>query len=83
MGYHARNQHELLLICKRGDIPPPQAGTQPSSVYREARTAHSAKPAFFAEMIEAAYPQLPKIELFCRDPREGWAVFGNQSGAAA
>lgn len=81
MGYHARNQHELLLICKRGEIPPPAAGTQPSSVYRETRTAHSAKPAFFAEMIEAAYPQLPKIELFSRSPREGWAVWGNQAEA--
>lgn len=82
MGYHARNQHEILLIAKRGEIPPPEAGKQPSSVYREERTEHSAKPAFFAEMIEAAYPTLPKIELFCRSPREGWAVWGNQSGAS-
>ena len=82
MGYHARNQHELLLICKRGNIPPPAAGTQPSSVYREPRGAHSAKPTFYHEMIEAAYPQLPKIELFCRSPRDGWAVWGNQSEAA-
>ena len=83
MGYHARNQHELLLVCKRGNIPPPEAGTQPSSVYREARGAHSAKPHFFYEMIEAAYPQLPKMEMFCRSPREGWAVWGNQSRGAA
>ncbi len=82
MGYHARNQHELLLICKRGNIPPPPPGTQPSSVYREARGDHSAKPAFFAEMIEAAYPNLPKIELFCRSPRPGWVAWGNQSEAA-
>ena len=82
MGYHARNQHELLLICKRGNIPPPAAGTQPSSVYREPRGAHSAKPTFYHEMIEAAYPQIPKIELFCRSPRDGWAVWGNQSEAA-
>lgn len=82
MGYHARNQHELLLICKRGNIPPPAPGTQPSSVYREARGEHSAKPAFFAEMIEGAYPGLPKIELFCRDPRPGWVAWGNQSEAA-
>lgn len=82
MGYHARNQHELLLICKRGNIPPPAAGTQPSSVYREPRGAHSAKPTFYHEMIEAAYPQLPRIELFCRSPRDGWAVWGNQSEAA-
>lgn len=82
MGYHARNQHEILLICKRGNIPPPEAGKQPSSVYREARTAHSAKPSFYYEMIEAAYPGLQKIELFCRSPREGWSVWGNQSGDA-
>lgn len=83
MGYHARNQHELLLICRRGTIPPPQAGTQPPSVYREPRGKHSAKPAFFYEMIEAAYPGLPKIELFSRTPREGWRVWGNQSEDAA
>ena len=83
MGYHARSQHELLLICRRGDIPPPEAGTQPASIYREARGEHSAKPAFFAEMIESAYPGLPKIELFCRAPRPGWAVWGNQSEVAA
>lgn len=82
MGYHARNQHEILLVAKRGNIPPPEAGKQPSSVHREKRTEHSAKPVFYYEMIEAAYPQLPKIELFCRSPREGWAVWGNQSGEA-
>lgn len=82
MGYHARNQHELLLICKRGQIPPPEAGTQPSSIYSEKRAEHSAKPHWFYEMIEGAYPGLPKIELFCRSPREGWAVWGNQSEAA-
>ena len=82
MGYHARSQHELLLICKRGQIPPPAAGTQPSSVYRESRGPHSAKPNFYYEMIEGAYPNLPKIELFCRSPRAGWDVWGNQSGGA-
>ena len=79
MGYWARSQHELLLIAKRGEIPPPAAGTQPPSVYRERRGEHSAKPAYYYEMIEAAYPGLRKIELFCRTPRAGWAVHGNQS----
>lgn len=82
MGYHARNQHEILLVAKRGNIPPPSAGTQPSSVHREKRGEHSAKPTFYYEMIEAAYPQLPKIELFSRAPREGWAAWGNQAEAA-
>ena len=83
MGYHARNQHELLLIATRGSIPPPAAGTQPSSVHREARGEHSAKPEFYRDMIEGFYPSLPRIELFCRKARDGWAVWGNQSGAAA
>lgn len=83
MGYHARSQHELLLICTRGKIPPPKAGAQPSSVHREARGKHSAKPNFYYEMIEGAYPQLGKIELFCRSPRDGWAVWGNQSKGVA
>lgn len=80
MGYHARNQHELLLIAKRGEMPPPRPGEQPSSVIEAPRTEHSAKPAIFAETIERLYPEVGKIELFCRAPREGWSVWGNQSG---
>ncbi len=79
MGYYARNQHELLLICRRGQIPPPKTGEQPASVIRVKRGKHSAKPAEFYEIIEKAYPELSKIELFNRSPRDGWAVWGNQS----
>jgi N6-adenosine-specific RNA methylase IME4 len=80
MGYYARNQHELLLIARRGAIPPPEAGKQPSSVYRERRGAHSAKPLFFYEMIEASYPGLPRIEIFARGaPRAGWDAWGNEA----
>lgn len=82
MGYYVRNQHELLLIAKRGDIPTPEPGTQPSSVYRERRGEHSAKPSYYRDMIAALYPSLPKIEMFCRSAPEGWAVWGNQSGAS-
>lgn len=83
MGYHFRNQHELLLVARRGEIPPPLAGAQPSSVYRERREDHSVKPDFYYEMIERAYPQLQKIELFARRPRDGWAAWGNQATEAA
>jgi N6-adenosine-specific RNA methylase IME4 len=82
MGYYARNQHELLLVCRRGEFPTPESGTQPSSVYRERRGDHSAKPTFYYEMIEYCYPGVPKIELFARTTREGWAAWGNQAGNA-
>jgi len=81
MGYYFRNQHELLLVGKRGDIPTPQPGEQPSSVYRERRGEHSAKPVYYYEMIEKVYPTLQKIELFARSPREGWSAWGNQAAA--
>ncbi len=83
MGYWTRNQHEHLLICRRGQFPPPKTGEQPPSVIRIPRGEHSAKPAEFYQIIESAYPELPKIELFCRSPRDGWAVWGNQAGSAA
>jgi N6-adenosine-specific RNA methylase IME4 len=83
MGYHARSQHEILLVAKRGNIPPPAVADRVSSVVMAERGEHSAKPAVFYELIESFYPTLPKIELFCRSPREGWAVWGNQAERAA
>ena len=83
MGYYYRQRHELLLVATRGQLPAPQPDVRPASVVCERRGPHSAKPAVFAEQIEAMYPELPKIELFCRSPRPGWAVWGNQSGALA
>jgi N6-adenosine-specific RNA methylase IME4 len=82
-GYHARNQHELLLIAKRGEMPPPRPGEQPSSVIEAPRGEHSEKPAIFAETIERLYPEVGKIELFCRAPRDGWAAWGNQAQSEA
>jgi len=82
MGYHARNQHELLLVGKRGNIPPPPIEARVSSVIHGERAEHSAKPAEVYRLIESFYPSLPKIELFCRTPQPGWDVWGNQANAA-
>lgn len=79
MGYHARNQHELLLVAKKGEIPPPPTSARVSSVIKGKRTEHSKKPEEFYELIESMYPELPKIELFSRNKREGWKNWGNQS----
>lgn len=81
MGYYFRQQHELLLVATRGDMPAPAPADRPRSVVTADRLEHSAKPAEFAEAIERMYPTLPRIELFCRSPRDGWAVWGNQSAA--
>ncbi|MBB4007788.1 MT-A70 family methyltransferase [Allorhizobium taibaishanense] len=67
MGRWVRDRHELLLIGKRGKISlAPLPGTQPESLYAEAKTEHSRKPVWFAEQIDRLWPQLPKLELFQR-----------------
>lgn len=78
MGYYARQQHELLLIAARGELPTPEPANRPSSVVNAPRAEHSAKPNVFYALIERMYPDIPKIELFSRAPREGWAAWGNQ-----
>ena len=76
-GYWTRNKHEHLLIGTRGQIPAPAPGTQWSSVIEAPVRAHSEKPERFFEMIEAYFPNLPKIELYRRGvAREGWDAWG-------
>jgi N6-adenosine-specific RNA methylase IME4 len=79
MGYYARGQHELLLIGTRGNPGTPLPEARPASVVREKKGAHSRKPDQFYTLIESMYPHLAKVELFCRSPREGWMVWGNEA----
>jgi N6-adenosine-specific RNA methylase IME4/ParB-like chromosome segregation protein Spo0J len=78
LGYYVRNRHELLLIATRGDFPCPQPANRPSSVIEAPRREHSRKPDEAYELIERMYPELPKIELFARHARPGWAAWGNE-----
>lgn len=77
-GYHLRQQHELLLIGKRGYPGTPSPADRIRSVIRSRRGRHSAKPSDVHKYIERAYPDVSKIELFARAPRPGWAVWGNE-----
>jgi N6-adenosine-specific RNA methylase IME4 len=81
MGYYARNQHELLLVCRRGELPPPLESARPASVVEAPRDKHSEKPRIFYDVIDAMYPGLRKIELFNRGGlnRKNWRAWGNQA----
>jgi N6-adenosine-specific RNA methylase IME4 len=76
MGYYFRQQHELLLVGKRGNFPAPDPEDRPSSVITANRTAHSVKPVECHEAIERMYPFHERIELFARRPRKGWTSWG-------
>ncbi len=77
-GYWARNRHELLLVAVRGNPPCPPPAARPDSIIVAPVGRHSEKPPVVYEIIERAYPGLPKLELFARAARPGWAVWGNE-----
>ncbi|ASY56469.1 MT-A70 family methyltransferase [Sinorhizobium sp. CCBAU 05631] len=66
MGRWVRDRTEHLLIGKRGDFPGLIMGTQPESLYAEAKGGHSRKPVWFAEQIDRLFPEMRKLELFQR-----------------
>lgn len=78
MGYYFRQQHELLLVGKKGNPPVPEPSNRVSSIITRPREKHSKKPDRVYEIIEGMYPAAKKIELFSRSPREGWDSYGNQ-----
>ena len=73
-----KTAHEMLLIGKKGGSLHENEQRLNSWVVADA-TAHSKKPEAFAQMLDAMYPGLSKLEMFAREARgEDWSVFGNQ-----
>ena len=79
MGYWFRGQHELLLVGVKGEPGTPPESERRSSVFAEARRGHSQKPACVYEWIERAFPDRTKLEMYCRQQRDGWAAWGNEA----
>ena len=79
MGYWFRQQHEHLLLATKGKMPAPIEADRPASVIEAPRKKHSQKPTSILDMIDRAYPNLPKIELFARSTRGGWDSWGNEA----
>jgi N6-adenosine-specific RNA methylase IME4 len=77
MGHYSSVRHEILLLCIKGSYPIQKSKLYDSVLSLE-RTEHSKKPDYYYEMIEDLYPDSNKIELFSRNERKGWRVYGNQ-----
>lgn len=78
-GYWFWVDHEILLVGTRGRPPAPAPGMQWRSVIEAPVGAHSEKPAIFHELIEAYFPNLPKVELNARARRAGWVCWGYEA----
>jgi len=78
LGWYCRNQHEILLIAEKGDMPLPENGLRPPSVLNYPRNTHSTKPKEYYDLIEKMYPHRKYLEVFGLDNhRPNWTVFGN------
>jgi N6-adenosine-specific RNA methylase IME4 len=82
MGYYFRQQHEILLIGSKGDIPTPEPANRPASIFSYPRNKHSEKPIEVYDIITSMYPEFAsedhRIELFSRNKMSKWAAWGNQ-----
>ena len=81
MGYWFRGQHELLLVGTKGKYSPPAPSQRIPSVISRKRGRHSKKPEDVHLWIERAFPKARKLELFARERRNGWAIWGNEVGS--
>ena len=76
-GFYVKGQHELLLICIKGNFRPDDS-LYIRSVVNAPREEHSKKPEKFYEIIETLYPKGKYLELFARNNRKGWESWGNE-----
>jgi N6-adenosine-specific RNA methylase IME4 len=79
VGFYFRNTTELILFGVRGSLRTLAAGRRQVNIIETRKREHSRKPEETYELIEACSPG-PYLELFARYPRDGWTVWGAESG---
>lgn len=78
-GTYFRQGHEVLMIATKGCVPEVPYDARPSSVLKFKRREHSRKPDELYQIINRMYPELNKVELFCRgEPAQHWTGWGNE-----
>jgi site-specific DNA-methyltransferase (adenine-specific) len=75
MGFWFRGQVELCLLGVKGKVKPFRL-QKPNFIQTKA-LRHSQKPEEMRQLIEATGLQ-PRIELFARQPIEGWDCYGDE-----
>lgn len=75
-GYYFRGATEHCLFAVRGSLPLQVKHGKPT-LYLSRRLPHSVKPEWFYALCEECSPG-PRLELFARRKRHGWASWGNE-----
>ena len=76
-GAWTRANSELCLLATRGSVQRLDATI--SQIVESPIEEHSKKPDVVRELIERLVGKLPRVELFCRNPADGWDVWGNEA----
>jgi N6-adenosine-specific RNA methylase IME4 len=79
--FTVRFSHEYLLwFYPKGNMlkPTDECRGKYTTVIREKSTTHSTKPAVAYEMLEDMFRGANKLELFARNHRDGWDVWGDE-----
>lgn len=80
-GYMFRDSCEPFLIGTRGTPGvPPKGRRNWRNGFRAKLREHSRKPDYLHRAMEAMYPSGPYLEMFSREPRDGWDAWGNETG---
>lgn len=79
VGFYFRNVTELVLFGVRGkNARTLQPGRTQVNFLATRKREHSRKPDEFYDIVEACSPG-PRLEMFARGSRPGWATWGNQA----
>ena len=82
VGFYFRNVTEIILFGTRGkNARTLQPGRTQVNFLATQKREHSRKPDEIFPIIEACSPG-PRLELFAREKRKGWTVWGNQAPEA-
>ncbi|MGH7162881.1 MAG: MT-A70 family methyltransferase [Planctomycetota bacterium] len=78
VGFYFRNVTEPILFGTRGRMRTLPPGRSQVNLLATRKREHSRKPDELYPIIEACSPG-PRLELFARYPRAGWAVWGDEA----
>jgi N6-adenosine-specific RNA methylase IME4 len=78
VGFYFRNVTELILFGVRGKFRTLDAGRRQVNLFSTRKREHSRKPDELYPIVEACSPG-PYLELFARQQRQGWDVWGDQT----
>lgn len=76
MGHYVRASHETCIVAVRGRVQPADRAVR--SRFSAPVRRHSEKPDVFFRLVERLTGEGPRLELFARRRREGWASLGDE-----